>query len=211
MNVCEIFSSIQGESTYSGLPCTFIRLTGCNLRCTYCDTRYAYDEGREMDLAEILERVAEAGVPLVEITGGEPLMNKETPLLAEKLLDDGYEVIVETNGSMDVSVLPDRVVVIMDIKTPRSGMHELNRLDNIPILRHSDEVKFVLLDEDDYRWALELIREHGLEGKCKVLMSPVYGELEPSVLSGWMLRDRVRARLNLQLHKYMFGPNERGV
>jgi 7-carboxy-7-deazaguanine synthase len=211
MKVCEIFSSIQGESTYAGLPCTFIRLTGCNLRCTYCDTQYAYEEGREMTMEDILSEVSDAGVSLVEITGGEPLMNPETPALAEALLDKGFDVLVETNGSMDISVLPDRAHVIMDIKTPRSGMHESNRLDNIPLLRHSDEVKFVLMDEEDYRWALEIIREHGLEEKCKVLLSPIYGELEPSVLADWMLRDQVRARLNLQLHKYIFGPEERGV
>ncbi|MFC1549340.1 radical SAM protein [Nitrospirota bacterium] len=209
--VCEIFTSIQGESTYAGLPCTFIRLTGCNLRCSYCDTEYAYDEGRGMTIDEIVTEAAAAGVNLVEITGGEPLMNNETPALAEALLDKGFDVLVETNGSMDISVLPDRACVIMDIKTPRSGMHESNRMDNIPLLRHSDEVKFVLMDEDDYRWAFELIREHGLEDKCRVLLSPIYGELDPRLLAGWILRDHVSVRLNLQLHKYIFGPDERGV
>jgi 7-carboxy-7-deazaguanine synthase len=211
MKVCEIFTSIQGESGYAGLPCTFVRLTGCNLRCTYCDTTYAYEEGREMTIEEIVNEVSEAGVSLVEITGGEPLMSPETPALAEALLDKGFDVLVETNGSMDISVLPDRVHVIMDIKTPRSGMHESNRLDNITVLRHSDEVKFVLMDEEDYRWALDTIKEHKLEERCRILLSPIYGELEPLLLAGWMLRDRVRARLNLQLHKYIFGPDERGV
>jgi len=211
MKVCEIFTSIQGESGYAGLPCTFVRLTGCNLRCSYCDTAYAYDEGREMSIEEIVEEVSAAGVSLVEITGGEPLMNEETPALAGALLDKGLDVMVETNGSMDISQLPDRVHVIMDIKTPRSGMHESNRLDNILVLRHSDEVKFVLMDEEDYLWALGLIREHGLEDRCRVLLSSIFGELEPRKLAGWMLRDRVRARLNLQLHKYIFSPDERGV
>jgi len=211
MKVCEIFTSIQGESTYAGLPCTFVRLTGCNLRCSYCDTTYAYDEGRDMSIDEILSEVSAAGVPLVEITGGEPLMHEDAPALVGSLVDKGYGVLVETNGSIDISVLPEGVVVVMDLKTPRSGMHEKNRLDNIQLLRNSDEVKFVLMDESDYKWALGLIREYGLEDRCKVLLSPVYGELEPRLLSEWMLRDKVRARLNLQLHKYIFGPDERGV
>lgn len=164
-----------------------------------------------MSMEEIISRVSDAGVSLVEITGGEPLLHADTPALACALLDKGFDVLVETNGSMDISVLPDGASVIMDIKAPGSGMHSSNRLDNIPLLRYSDEVKFVLWDEEDYQWALELIREHGLEGKCKVLLSPIFEELEPSLLAGWILRDRVRARLNLQLHKYIFGPDARGV
>ena len=211
IKVCEIFTSIQGESSHAGLPCTFVRLSGCNLRCVYCDTSYAYDEGTEMSVQEILERVSESGVPLVEITGGEPLLASETPGLARALLDRGFEVLVETNGSRDISVLPEGAVRIMDIKTPGSGMSGYNRAENIRLLRPSDEVKFVIGDEEDYHWSLRFIREHGLEQMCGVLLSPVHGRLDIGLLVEWMLRDRVKARLNLQLHKYIFGPDARGV
>lgn len=211
MRVCEIFRSIQGESTYAGLPCVFVRLTGCNLRCSYCDTVYAYEEGRQMSIDEILGAVSVYGTSLVEITGGEPLLSGDTPELALRLLHGGHRVLVETNGSTDISALPKGVVVIMDIKTPGSGMWESNRLENIPLLKPSDEVKIVITGRSDYEWARQLIREHDIPARCSVLLSPCYGLLEPSALAGWILEDALDVRLNLQLHKYIFRPDARGV
>lgn len=211
MKVCEIFLSIQGESTYAGMPCVFIRLTGCNLRCSYCDTAYAYDEGSEMSMDEVLSLVSEYGVKLVEITGGEPLMSEDAPELARKLIKEGYKVLLETNGSVDISPVPKEAVVIMDIKTPSSLMSDQNRPENIPLLKSTDEVKFVISDREDYLWSRDLVHKHGLSNKCTVLLAPAFGQIEPSTLVGWMLEDSLRVRLNLQLHKIIFDPNQRGV
>jgi 7-carboxy-7-deazaguanine synthase len=211
MKVCEIFTSIQGESTYAGLPCTFVRLTGCNLRCLYCDTRYAYDEGVEMTVEDIIRRVGRAGLRLVEITGGEPLLQGETPLLVKGLLDSGYDVLIETNGSLSIKDVDERATIILDVKTPGSG--ESGRIDsnNFRYLKPSDEIKFVLCGRDDYDWAKEFISDRNLWDKHAILFSPVAPMLEPSALAQWMTEDRLRARLNIQIHKYVFGPDARGV
>ena len=211
MKVCEIFASIQGESTYAGLPCVFVRMTGCNLRCSYCDTTYAYEEGREMSLEEIVRSVEGYGIRLVEMTGGEPLLQKGLNPLVKRLLDGGYTVLIETNGSVGIADVDKRAVVIMDIKTPKSGMFEKMDMNNLQYLKPADELKFVVYDREDYDWVKDFIRDRELTGRCEILLSPAYGILDPESLSRWMLHDRFPARLNLQIHKYLYGPERRGV
>ncbi|MBZ0155343.1 MAG: radical SAM protein [Alphaproteobacteria bacterium] len=211
MRVCEIFASIQGESSYAGLPCVFVRLTGCNLRCAWCDTAYAYEEGTEVTEEEVLARVGEFGIGLVELTGGEPLLQGEALPLIVKLLDRGYAVLIETNGSVSIREVDPRAVVIMDIKTPKSGMFDRMDLRNLEHLKPSDEVKFVVTDREEYKWVKGFIAEHRLAGRCTILLSPAFGTLPARVLSRWILEDRLPVRLNVQLHKYIYDPGERGV
>lgn len=211
MKVCEIFSSIQGESSYAGMPCTFVRLSGCNLRCTYCDTVYAFEEGVELTEDDIISEVSLIGCGLVEVTGGEPLFQEGTPHLLERLLNEGHNVLVETNGSLSIRDVDPRATVIMDIKTPGSGMSGEMDFMNLDYLKPSDEVKFVIVDRSDYEWARAFVAEYGLEEKCKVLFSPAFGLVDPVDLSSWMLHDRLNVRLSLQLHKYIFGPDRRRV
>ena len=211
MKVCEIFKSIQGESTYAGLPCIFVRLTGCNLRCSYYDTTYAYDEGSEMTTRKIIESVRDCGLNLVEITGGEPLLQPDVLPLISQLLDSGVKVLVETNGSVDIGDVDKRAAIIMDVKTPGSGMSDRLLMANFDLLKRIDEVKFVITDRSDYEWAGELVRQHRLSDKCSVLFSPAYRRLESADLSGWIIDDNLPVRLNLQLHKYIYSPYQRGV
>lgn len=212
MKVCEIFISIQGESTFTGLPCAFIRLSGCNLRCAYCDTKYSYNEGVDMGIEEILRRVDATGILLVEITGGEPLLQgQETISLIRELLDRGHEVLIETNGSINIKELDKRAIVVLDMKTPGSGMSDKMDFTNLKIIKTSDEVKFVICSRADYEWSKKLILEYALEEKCKVLLSPGFGMIRPGDLAAWIIEDRLHARLNIQLHKYIFDPGERGV
>jgi 7-carboxy-7-deazaguanine synthase len=211
MKVCEIFTSIQGESTFAGVPCTFIRMTGCNLRCSYCDTRYAYEEGTELTEEEIVEKIQAIGLKMVEITGGEPLLQGGVASLVKNLLDRGHGVLIETNGSQDIRGLDRRAVIILDIKTPGSGMSSKVKLSNLPLLKPEDETKFVIADRRDYEWSRNFIREHSLAGRCKVLFSPAFGILAPQDLSRWIMEDRLDVRLNLQLHKYIYGPDARAV
>jgi 7-carboxy-7-deazaguanine synthase len=211
MKVCEIFTSIQGESTHAGLPCTFIRLSGCNLRCSYCDTQYAYSDGADRLEDDIVNQVRQEGIRLVEITGGEPLLQKEVYSLTTRLLEEGYGVLLETNGSMNIKDIDRRTCVILDMKTPGSGMSDRMDLTNLEIIKHSDEIKFVLTGRDDYEWTKKMLREYKLADRCRVLLSPVFGILHPEALAAWMIGDRMQARLNLQLHKYIFGPERRGV
>lgn len=211
MKVCEIFTSIQGESSYAGLPCTFVRLAGCNLRCIYCDTRYSHEEGSEMFVDEIMSRIKSAGVDLVEVTGGEPLLQKETPLLIKALLDAGHTVLIETNGSMGIKELDRRAVIILDVKTPGSGMSGETDFSNFDFIKPSDEIKFVICNRDDYEWSKEILFRHKLRGKGKILFSAAIGMLAPSDLARWIIEDRLDVRLNVQIHKYIFGPDERAV
>jgi 7-carboxy-7-deazaguanine synthase len=211
MKVCEIFTSIQGESTFAGVPCMFIRMTGCNLRCSYCDTAYAYEEGTELSEKEIVERIQALGLRTVEITGGEPLLQEEVLPLVKNLADRGYRVLIETNGSRDIQGLDRRAVIILDVKTPGSGMAGELKLSNLSFLKPEDEVKFVIADRRDYEWSRDFVREHVLTKRCTVLFSPVFGTMEPQALSQWILHDRLEVRLNLQLHKYIYGPETRGV
>lgn len=210
IKVNEIFKSIQGESSYAGLPCVFVRLTGCNLRCSYCDTPYAYEEGSLYSVEEILQEVEALGTELVEITGGEPLMQAQTPTLARALIKPGYQVLLETNGSFDIDLVPREVIRIVDIKTPGSGESQKVLWSNLRKLRPTDEVKFVLTSEADYQWTKKVIREHRLEEKSKLILQPVFGMLEPEKVAQWILRDNLPARLGLQLQKYIWGPDVRG-
>jgi 7-carboxy-7-deazaguanine synthase len=211
MNICEIFAGIQGESTYAGLPCVFIRMSGCNLRCLYCDTTFSYDEGLEMSQDEIVDSVRRHGLGLVEITGGEPLLQSDSKLLVARLLDIGYKVLVETNGTLDISGIDCRAIVIMDVKTPGSGAPDSVRKENFDVLKKRDELKFVLTDRVDYDWAVEIIAKYGLAEKCAILFSPVFERLCPEELARWIIDDRLHVRVNFQLHKYMYGPDRRGV
>jgi 7-carboxy-7-deazaguanine synthase len=211
MKVCEIFTSIQGESTYAGMPCTFVRTTGCNLRCSYCDTVYAYEEGTELTEDEIVGRIREAGLETVEITGGEPLLQKGVMSLVRRLLDSGYRVLIETNGSQDIRGMDRRSVIVLDVKTPGSGVSGTLLQSNLEFLKDEDEVKFVITSKEDYEWAKNFVLKHSLTEKCTVLFSPAFGMLDPSALSKWIMRDRLNVRLNLQLHKYIYGTQLRGV
>jgi len=211
LRVNEIFHSIQGESTYAGWPCAFIRLTWCNLRCDYCDTVYAYEEGKDMSIEQIIDTINGYKVQLVEITGGEPLVQKQTPELARRLLQEDYKVLVETSGSLDIGVLPEGCVRIVDFKTPSCGMADKNLWRNVGLLTDKDEVKFVVRTRADYDWAKERMAEHGLLDICPVSVSPVFGELENRQLAEWILSDSLRVRLNLQIHKYIWEPSTRGV
>lgn len=209
LKINEIFKSIQGESTYAGLPCTFIRLAGCNLRCTYCDTNYAYYDGEELSDEKIISKIEEYGVKCVEFTGGEPLLQEETPKLLKTLLDKNYNVLIETNGSICIGCLDKRLNIIMDYKTPKSGMSERMRPKNFEFLKKSDQIKFVLMDKSDYEWAKEVITNNNLDDRFdNILMSPAYGELSPKSLVNWVLSDNIPVRVQLQIHKYIWGPDE---
>ena len=205
LRVTEIFLSLQGESSRVGLPTVFVRLTGCPLRCGYCDTEYAFTGGETMDLPAILNRVAQLHAHYVCVTGGEPLAQKNCAALLAALCDAGYSVSLETSGALDISAIDARVSRIVDIKTPGSGEVEKNRWENLAALVPSDEVKFVLCDEADYQWAKQVLAEHHLAEKTPVLFSPVHGQLNPAQLADWILRDQLRVRLQVQLHKILWG------
>ncbi len=211
MKVCEIFTSVQGESSYAGMPCAFVRLMGCNLRCSYCDTTFAYDEGIELSEEDILTKIRHAGIGLVEITGGEPLLQKEIYPFIKRLLEEGHEVLVETNGSLSIKDIDRRAVIILDIKTPGSGMSDRMDFSNLNEIKKNDEVKFVITGRDDYEWTMDIIDRFSLMNKCRLLLSPGFGILAPEDLARWMIEDKLRARLNLQLQKYIFGPEKRRV
>ncbi|MEW5735757.1 MAG: radical SAM protein [Thermodesulfobacteriota bacterium] len=210
--VTEIFYSIQGESTHAGKPCAFVRLSGCNLRCRWCDTSYAWGHGTPMEISEIAAIVLRYQCPLVEITGGEPLLQEETPELCARLRGEGLTVLVETNGSLNMDLLPPGVIRILDVKCPGSGQQDKNDPKNLERLREGDEVKMVLADREDYEFAREiLVLNPGLCGRNAVSFSPVFGKLAPGDLARWVLDDRLRVRLALQLHKILFPPDARGV
>lgn len=219
LRITEIFHSIQGESTWIGVPCTFVRLTGCPLRCTWCDTAYAFHGGDRMTLDDIIERVKEFGCPVVEITGGEPLAHRNAYLLAERLLAEGLVVLIETSGSEDISPLPEAIHVIMDLKCPGSGESAKNRWENLPHLDGGDEIKFVVKDREDYEWARSAILENGLDRRVRegslraLLISPVWGEEGPDLeeLASWILEDGLPVRMMTQLHKHIWGPLRKGV
>ncbi len=217
LRVTEIFHSIQGESTWAGMPCTFVRLTGCPLRCAWCDTEYSFHGGERRTLDELMDRIREIGCPVVEITGGEPLIHRNAFRLAELLVDEGYSVLVETSGSEDVSPLPNPVHVIMDLKCPGSGESERNRWENLAHLDGRDEVKFVVSDRTDYEWARAVIRERGLdrrvaEGSLRaILLSPVWDAMDRRELAEWILQDGLPVRFQTQLHKHIWHPAQRGV
>jgi 7-carboxy-7-deazaguanine synthase len=210
--VTEIFRSIQGESTWAGLPCAFVRLTGCNLRCSYCDTRYAYEGGEELRVDAVVAKCAEYGVPLVEVTGGEPLAQAGCVPLVKALLARDWTVLVEANGALWAGDLPAEAVKILDFKCPGSGMAERNDWRNVEALTPRDEVKFVIGDRADYEWSRGVVAEYELPKRCRqVLFSPVSGKVEPKQIVEWILEDRLNVRFQLQLHKYIWPPDKRGV
>lgn len=211
LTITEIYASIQGESSFAGFPCTFVRLTGCPLRCRWCDTAYAFKGGEEKSVAEILQEVDRLGIRLVELTGGEPLAQAATPTLASELIRAGFQVLIETSGSEDLATLPAETHIIMDIKCPGSGMVERNLWENLALLKPTDEVKFVLAGREDYEWARQMIASHRLESKCKVLLSCAWGLLHPKDLAAWLVQDPLNCRLQLQQHKYIWGPRAKGV
>jgi len=210
LKVNEIFHSIQGESTRAGLPCTFVRLAGCNLRCSWCDTSYSWEPGQAMSSEDVLRAVAQHGCRLVEITGGEPLAQRETPLLAATLLEHGYEVLVETNGTFPVDALDERVTAIVDIKCPSSGMHTSTDRTNLERLRVKDELKFVIADRQDFDYAAGIVRGI-LPQERPIHFSPVLSLLAPAELVAWILAEKLPVRLGLQIHKLIWDPETRGV
>ncbi len=210
VRINEIFFSLQGESTRVGVPTVFVRLTGCPLRCGYCDTAYAFHEGRTRGIDDILEEVATHSVKTVCVTGGEPLAQRSCLPLLQALCDAGYSVSLETSGALDVSGVDPRVSRIVDVKTPGSGEAEKNFWDNLAVLNAQDEIKFVLTGEADYQWAASLIHDRQLAKTCTVLLSPSFGQLQPDRLAAWILRDRLPVRMQLQLHKILWG-ERRGV
>lgn len=209
--VCETFASLMGESTRAGLPAYFIRLTGCNLRCRYCDTAYAYEGGLEMTVAALVEMARAQPQRLALVTGGEPLLQAETPALLADLLDAGFTVCLETNGSRPIGSVDARVHRILDLKCPGSGMADHNDWHNLDHLNPRDEVKFVVTDGFDFTWALKIIDRHGLAERLPVLISPVFGKVSLQEAAAWILASRLPLRLNPQLHKYIWGPEVRGV
>ncbi len=211
IKVNEIFYSIQGEGTLSGLPCVFIRLTSCNLRCSYCDTEYAFYEGKNLSVKEIIESIKKYNCNLVEVTGGEPLVQKESSDLMKNLCDAGYRVLLETSGSLSIENIDERVKIIMDLKTPSSLMEKKNLYENINFLKPGDEIKFVIGNKEDYEWSKKIIRKYNIDNKCEILFSTVFGKLENKKLSEWILKDNLTVRLQLQLHKYIWEPERKGV
>lgn len=210
LRITEIFHSIQGESTHSGRPCVFVRLTGCNLRCRWCDSEYTFTGGEKMSLDDVLGRVRSYGCRLVEITGGEPLAQSESLALIERLCDDGLEVLIETSGSIDIAPVDRRAKIILDVKCPGSGEAEKNRWSNLDELRPDDEVKFVIADRADYDWSRRIIEEKKIDPQ-RIVFSPVWGELDLKPLAEWILADRIHVRLQTQLHKHIWGADVHGV
>jgi 7-carboxy-7-deazaguanine synthase len=211
LTVTEIFASIQGETSYAGYPFAFVRLSECNLRCSYCDTAYAYDPGEEFSVDDVVSRTTAFGLIRTCVTGGEPLLQADTPALVTELLDRGHEVLVETNGTLPLTRLDPRAVKIMDVKCPGSGEHGKTLWDNFRHLGDRDEVKFVISSEEDYRYAREIAARYHPGSRWRLLFSPAYGQIAAEKLAGWMVEDAVDARFQLQVHKVVWGPDRRGV
>ncbi len=212
LTINEVYHSVQGESTWAGSPCVFVRLTFCDLRCNYCDTEYAFYEGKKQALSEIVESVRKFGCPLVEITGGEPLLQKNVLPLMSMLCDAGYDVLLETSGAHDISNVDARVHRIMDLKTPGSGEVDKNLWSNIDHLARRDEVKFVIGSREDYEWSRDKVQKFDLASRCNaVLFSPIFGRIDPRQIVEWILADRLKVRFQLQMHKFIWAPTQRGV
>lgn len=212
LKVNEIYYSVQGESTAAGLPCVFVRLTFCNLRCTYCDTEYAFYDGKDLSISEIIDEIKKYDCKLVEVTGGEPLVQLEECLeLMKQLCDSGFEVLIETSGSLSIKDIDSRVKVIMDLKCPSSGMEKKNLYENVNYLKPIDELKFVIGSREDYDWTKEIILKYELDKRCELLFSVVFGKLEPLQLVNWILEDKLKVRFQLQMHKFIWHPETKGV
>ena len=211
LKINEIFYSIQGEGTNAGLPCIFIRLTYCNLRCTYCDTEYAFYEGKDFSIEEIINEIKIFKCNLVEVTGGEPLMQEESFILMEQLCELNYDVMLETGGSLLIKEVDKRVKIILDFKCPSSKMEKKNLYENINFLKSKDEVKFVIGNREDFDWSKKIIKKYSLTERCEVLFSPVFGKIENDKLVEWILQENLNVRFQTQLHKLIWEPNKRGV
>ncbi len=211
LRVIEVYASVQGESRYVGVPCVFVRLAGCNLRCTWCDSEYTFTGGEHRSIDEVVEAAAAFGIDVVEVTGGEPLAHRQAIPLMERLVARGHTVLLETSGSLSVAEVPPSVHIVMDLKPPDSGECGANRMENLEHLKASDAIKFVIASRGDYEWAREVARAHGLEARFELLLSPAWGQVEPADLVAWMLEDGLKARFNLQLHKVVWDPRAQGV
>ncbi len=211
LKINEIYYSVQGESTHAGRPCIFIRLTYCNLRCTYCDTEYAFYEGKDMEISEIMNEIQQWDCNLVEVTGGEPLFQEECIDLLNELVNSNYEVMLETGGSLSISDVPKKVVKIVDFKCPSSGMVKKNLWSIVDDLQAHDEVKFVIGNREDFDWAKDRITEYSLDKICTLLFSPTFGEIDPQQIVEWILAENLPVRMQLQMHKMIWSPEEKGV
>ena len=211
IKINEIYKSIQGESSKAGSPCVFVRLTFCNLRCSYCDSEYAFYEGTDFTVDKIIEEIKKYDCRLVEITGGEPLFQDECLELMKRLCDEGFDVMVETGGSLPIKDIDKRVMIIMDLKCPSSKMMKKNLYENIDYIKPTDEIKFVVGSREDYEWCKEIISKYQLEQKCELLFSVVFGELDPAKLVEWILEDKLNVRFQLQMHKFIWEPSKKGV
>jgi len=211
IKINEIYKSIQGESSKAGLPCVFVRLTYCNLRCTYCDSEYAFYDGKEMSISQIIDEVKKYNCKLVEITGGEPLFQNESIDLMKQLCDKGFDVMLETSGSLSIKDIDARVKIIMDLKCPSSKMMKKNLYENIEFLKPTDEIKFVIGNREDYDWSKKIISDYRLNEKCEILFSVVFEQLKPVTLVEWILEDNLNVRYQLQMHKYIWDPKQKGV
>jgi 7-carboxy-7-deazaguanine synthase len=209
--VHEIYRSLQGESTFVGLPCVFVRLTACHLRCGYCDTPHAFHEGRTLTVDEVFEQAMSLGDQLVELTGGEPLLQPEVHPLMSRLADAGRTILLETSGAIDIAPVDPRVHIIIDLKTPGSGEVEANLWSNVALLKPIDEVKFVICDRNDFAWSIQQVRSRGLTRRCPVLFSPAFGLVNPTDLASWILESGLPVRLQIQQHKILWDPSARGV
>jgi 7-carboxy-7-deazaguanine synthase len=211
LTINEIFHSIQGESTHAGRPCVFVRLTACDLRCSWCDTPYAFTEGRKMSLDEIVDQVDQYDCPLVEITGGEPLLQADVFPLMSELADAGKTVLLETSGAHDVAPVDPRVHIILDLKCPDSGESHRNRWANLDVLKPTDQIKFVIASRRDWEWTEGVVREHRLDERFTCLVSPSFGDVTPVELADWLLESGLHVRMQLQMHKFIWSPTQRGV
>ena len=211
IKINEIYKSIQGESSYSGLPCTFIRLTYCNLRCSYCDTEYAFHDGKDMEISKIIEKVNELNCNLVEVTGGEPLVQDSCINLLDALIKNNNKILLETGGALTIKNVPKNVRIILDIKCPSSNMSDKNLWSNLKLLKPSDEIKFVIGDKKDYLWTKEIIEKYNLTRNFNVLFSPVYNKIEPKSIVDWILKDDLDVRFQIQLHKSIWDAEKKGV
>tara|TARA_B100001094_G_scaffold91924_1_gene87894 strand:+ start:598 stop:1239 length:642 start_codon:yes stop_codon:yes gene_type:complete len=211
LKINEVYKSIQGESTYMGLPCTFIRLTYCNLRCSYCDTEYAFYEGKDIEIDTIIKKVNKLKTKLVEVTGGEPLIQGGCINLLHKLIKNGNDVLIETGGALSIEKIPKEVIIILDIKCPSSNMSDKNLWTNINFLKKEDQVKFVIGDREDYEWTKKILKKYNLNTKCEILFSPVFNKIEPKIIVDWIMEDNLDVRFQLQIHKFIWEENKKGV